>query len=171
MLAVCLALEIDEAVAGRTDRDWMAPKEQTILLEAPSRLEGLDSGRSDPGSPGQEAAKSIANAADMRIATREELRAILNGTSSTGAMDRDGLTPDIATLLGRQYEWGGTHAELGSGAGDAAESMLDCYLFIPKAGVRQSLRANGIISPSDGSRWGNATQFDMPIRCITAMLR
>lgn len=138
-----------------------------MRIDVPVQPEGGASSRSDrTRTSGQDPRN--AGAADMRIATRDELRGLLGTTYGQGATEGGGSTLGVAALLDTRDELAAVQAEPAAAHG-SAESMLDCYLFVPRAGVRQSLLATGVIGPNDVGNRLNPSQASMPIRCLAAV--
>lgn len=170
-LATCLwvvaVLATDAAVGGRTDRDWIEPVEQRILIESPSNLEPLEPKRdAGPGAPSN-SPKGGFDPAELTIATRDEARVFLQGMIDPRGASGQSTTPTVMALLERWREPIALQPDASGRAMPGLYSYRDCALFTAAAEARKAVIAGSGRKPQDSLGLGAALQLDIPIRCTT----
>ena len=154
--------------AGRTDIDWMARSERAPLIDATGGLERVDDGRPVPMPVTGPGAKQAALAADMRIASHDEAKALLQGSGLSEGSDAGAGRATIAGLLDRLLIPRPASASPASHPHGVGTAELDCALFTGSVGVRRLLGATEVHKAGESAGRESAMGLDLPIHCLAA---
>ena len=158
-LVLCAALATPCVHAGRTDSDWMAPAQPELPMDAAG----------GPDEPGVGRTAHAAMVSEMRIATHEEARALLQGSVLPG--DVGAGTATLSALLDRLSATMPSSAVLAPELHGVAGADLDCALFAEDVRVRRLLGAGYPHMPGEDVGPESAVALDIPIRCIAKVSR
>ncbi len=168
-LVLCAVLCCAPAGAGRTDSDWLAPAPRVLGIDAPGDLERLDGAQPAPPTAGGPVPAHAALVADMRIATHDEARALVQGGHLPGGADKGGGSATLSALLDRLSARLPSSAGLAQQRPDAAAADLDCALFAESVRVRRLLGTRDVHKPGESAGPSSAMWLDVPIRCLATV--
>ena len=164
----CAALATPLVNAGRTDIDWMARSAPAPLIDATGGQERVDAGLPVPAVVTGPAAAHAALVADMRIATHDEAKALLQGNGLSGGAEAGAGRNTIAALLSRLPTLMPSSADQTPRSRAIGEVALDCALFGDSAGVRRLLGAGDSYKAGESAGRESAMGLDLPIHCLAA---
>lgn len=165
VFVLCAVLAAPPVDAGRTDIDWMARSVSAPLIDVTGGLERVDAGlpAQPPTGPG---AANAALVADMRIATHDEAKALLQRNGLSGEADAGAGRSTIAALLGRLPTSMPSAADQTQRSRAIGESALDCALFGDSVGVRRLLGAGDSHKVGESAGRESAMGLDLPVHCL-----
>jgi len=162
----CVVLAAPPVDAGRTDIDWMARSVSAPLIDATGGLERVDAGLPAQAPVTGPGAANAALVADMRIATHDEAKALLQRNGLSGEADAGAGRSTIAALLGRLPTSMPSAANQTPRSRAIGESALDCALFGDSVGVRRLLGVGDSHKVGESAGGESAMGLDLPIHCL-----
>lgn len=146
----------------------MARSTRAPLIEATGGLERVDPGRPVAALDGGPGAGHSALVADIRIASHDEAKALLQGTGLSGAADSGGGRATIAALLDRLPTPPPSSADRALRTPGVGEADLDCVLFTESVGVRRLLGVGDVHKAGESAGRESAMGLDLPVHCLVA---
>lgn len=162
----CAALTAPPVNAGRTDIDWMARSAPAPLIDATGGLARVDAGLPVQALVTGPGAAHAALVADMRIATYDEAKVLLQGDGLSGGADAGAGRATIAALLGRLPALMPSSADHTPRSRVIGEVALDCALFGDSADVRRLLDVGDAHKAGESAGRESAMGLDLPIHCL-----
>ena len=165
---LCTVLASCAAHASRTDIDWLARPTTAPLIDATGGSEKVDAGRPMVPLVAGPGAAQATLVADMRIATHDEVKALLPGTGLSGAADSGGVRSTIAALLDRLPTTTTSSAEPALRIHRVGETDSDCVLYAESAGLRRLLGVGEVHKAGESAGRESAMGLDLPVHCLVA---